>query len=69
MDIVRISSDKSKKAIGVLLSKLLKKNGFGTDVSIEAFEFTQMADGSYKGHLSLDVECPDDIVSRLLEKM
>jgi hypothetical protein len=69
MDIVRFSSEKSKKAIGVLLTKLLKKNGFGTDVTIQSLEFTQQADGTYKGHLSVDLDCDDNIISQILEKM
>lgn len=55
MDTLRISSDFLKGVVGNYISKVFKKNGYGSTFDLNALEITEMADGTYKAHLSGDV--------------
>lgn len=66
MDTLRISSDFLKGVIGNYISKLFKKNGYGSTFDLNALEITEMGDGTYKAHLSGDVRIQKEDITKFL---
>lgn len=66
MDTLRISSDFLKKVVGNYISKMFSKNGYGSEFELNAMEITEMGDGSYKAHLSGDIQIPKEDITRFL---
>ena len=66
MDTLRISSDFLKKVVGNYISKMFKKNGYGSEFELNALEITEMGDGTYKAHLSGDVQIQKEDIIKFL---
>ena len=66
MDTLRISSDFAKGVIGNYISKMFKKNNYGSVFELNALEITEMGDGTYKAHLSGDISIPKEDITHFL---
>lgn len=65
MDTLRLSSEKSKKVVNSIVSRQFARNGYSIKLDLNAIEVTEMADGTYKAHLSGDATFTIEDVMKL----
>lgn len=65
-DTLRISSDFLKGVVGNYISRMFKKNNYGSTFELNALEITEMGDGTYRAHMSGDISIPKEDITHFL---
>lgn len=67
MDILRIKGEFLTEKIKEIVERIIRKNGYSSKFDLTAIEVTEMADGSFKAHLNVDITIPKEDITRYLQ--